>query len=168
MQYDVIPITQSEINNLTVVQTKMLRTAQQKKDELYRKAEKELANFLEMIMGSGMLNSTLYEAKKTELNNECKYQSDILADNLIYNMSLNEPTTGDELGDNGHETGEQVGYIVDYSLTYSERYVIVRDYYLSIENHGERMSLYMADDTAKKYLASYYSTLYDVLYNYSK
>ncbi|MDE6442554.1 MAG: hypothetical protein K2L12_07395 [Clostridia bacterium] len=168
MQYDIIPITQTELKSLTVVQTKMLRTAQQKKDELYRKAEKELASFSEIIMGSGMVNSSLYEAKKTELENECKYQSDILADNLIYNMSLNEPTTGDDIGGDGNETGEQTGYIVDYSLSYNERYVIVRNYYLSIQDRNERMSLYMADDTAKKYLASYYSTLYDVLYTYSR
>lgn len=168
MQYDIIPITKTELDKLTVVQTRMLRTAQQKKDELYRKAHKELDNFREMLMGSGMANSSLYGAKKDELEAECKYQTDILADNLIYNMSLNEPTTGDDPGDGGDETGEQTGYIVDYSLSYSERYVIVRNYYLSIENHAERMALYMADDTAKKYLASYYSTLYDVLYNYSR
>lgn len=166
MKYDIIPITQTELDSLTVVQTKMLRTAQQKKDELYLKAEKELENFREMLMTSGMHNSTLYEAKKAELEADCKRSSAILADNLIYNMKLNEPTNGDDLGDEGGD--EQVGYIVDYSLSYNERYIIVRDYYLAIRDPDERMSIYMADDTAKKYLASYYSSLFDLLYTYSQ
>ncbi len=44
----------------------------------------------------------------------------------------------------------------------------MRDYYLAIENPAERMALYTADDTAKRYLGSYYSTLYNVLYTYSQ
>ncbi len=166
MKFDIIPITQTELDLLTVVQTKMLRTAQLKKNELYMKAEKELENFREMLMSAGTVNSTLYEAKKSELDADCAYQTAILADNLIYNMKLNEPSTDGDLG--GEEGDEQVGYIVDYSLSYNDRYIIVRDYYLAIRDPDERMALYMADDTAKKYLSSYYSTLFDVLYSYSR
>ena len=98
MKFDIIPITQTELDLLTVVQTKMLRTAQLKKNELYMKAEKELENFREMLMSAGTVNSTLYEAKKSELDADCAYQTAILADNLIYNMKLNEPSTDGDLG----------------------------------------------------------------------
>ncbi len=57
---------------------------------------------------------------------------------------------------------------MDYTLSYNERYRIVRDYYLSITDPAERMALYSADDTARKYLGSYYASLYNVLYSYSK
>ena len=166
MEFDVINLTQTEINALTVVQMKMLRTAQQKKDELYHKADKELEMFRTLTLTSGTKNSNLLEDKRTALQEELDYQAALLADNLIYNMSLNEPTNGDELGGSGGDVGS--GYIVDYSLSYNERYVIVRDYYLAIENPHERMALYTADDVAKKYLSSYYTTLYNVLYTYSK
>ena len=81
-------------------------------------------------------------------------------------MALNEPTNGDDVGGEGGD--ESAGYIVDYTLPYNQRYAIVRDYYLSIEDPQERMALYTADEVAKKYLSTYYKTLYDVLYTYSQ
>ena len=39
MLFDIIEITDEELKALSVVQMKMLRTAQQKKDELERKAD---------------------------------------------------------------------------------------------------------------------------------
>lgn len=166
MQFDIINITPEELEKLTVVQMKMLRTAQQKKDELYHKAEKDMKMFRAIVLTSGMKNSTVAEAKQAELQEELDYQTAILADNLIYNMSLNEPTEGGDIGGSGGD--ESAGYIVDYSLSYNERYVIVRDYYLAISDPTERMALYSMDETAKKYLSNYYSTLYNVLYTYSK
>lgn len=166
MEFDIINITAAEIAALSVVQMKMLRTAQQKKNELYHKMESELKMFRALTLTDGMKNSSLLEQKQAELQAEADYQTALLADNLVYNMALNEPTGGDDTGDGGGDASS--GYIVDYTLTYSERYVIVRDYYLAIEDPDERMSLYIADDVAKQYLSGYYSTLFDVLYNYSK
>ena len=166
MLFDIIDITDEELEKLTVVQMKMLRTAQQKKDELVHKAEKDLDLFRTIVLTAGMKNSTLLNDKRTELYDEVKYKCAVLADNLIYNMSLNEPTTGGDTGDDGGDEG--AGYIVDYSLSYNERYVIVRDYYLAIPDPDERMALYAADEVAKKNLGSYYATLYNVLATYSK
>ena len=166
MEFDIIDISQEEVKKLSVVAMKMLRTAQQKKDELYRKNEEELKIFRRIVLTNGMLNSSLLEAKKAELKAELDRQVAILADNLIYNMSLNEPTDGGDTGDPGGDTS--AGYIVDYTLSYNERYRLVRDYYFSIEDPQERMTLYAADDVARKYLSTYYGTLYDVIYSYSK
>ena len=166
MQFDIIDITEDRLKELSVVQMKMLRTAQQKKDELVRKFEKELNMFRAVVFTSVMKNSTLIEDKDRELRDELGYQTALLADNLIYNMSLNEPSNGGDIGGDGGD--EEAGYIVDYTLTYNERYIIVRDYYLAITDPDERMALYAADETAKKYLSSYYTTLYNVLATYSK
>ena len=81
-------------------------------------------------------------------------------------MSLNEPTEGGDVG--GGDGSTESGYIVDYTLPYSERYKLVRDYYFTIEDPQERLALYTVDEVAKQYLSSYYRTLYDVLYSYSK
>lgn len=166
MKFDILDIPQEELNGLSVVQMKMLRTAQQKKDELVRKAQKQLEIFTGAAYSNGMENSTLLKSKRQDAQEELDFQIAVLTDNLVYNMSLNEPTSGGDMGGEGGDEG--AGYIVDYSLSYSERYVLVRDYYLSIENADERMALYSADDTAKKYLSGYYSTLYNVLATYSK
>ena len=166
MEFDVIEITEEQVKKLTNVQMKLLRTAQQKKHELVRKAEKELRVYRALTLGAGMKYSSLNLSKQEDIQKELNLQTVLLADNLIYNMSLNEPSTGGDLGGEGGDEG--AGYIVDYSLSYNERYVIVRDYYLAIKNPAERMALYGADDVAKRYLSSYYSTLYNVLYTYSQ
>lgn len=166
MKFDILDIPEKELDKLSVVQMKMLRTAQQKKDELIRKAGKQFALFKGAALSCGMKSSSLIASQKEEIDGELAFQLAVLTDNLVYNMSLNEPTYGGDLGESGGNEGE--GYLVDYSLSYSERYVLVRDYYLSIENAEERMALYSADETAKKYLSGYYSTLYNVLSTYSR
>ena len=165
MVFDVIDITEEELKKLTTVQMKMLRTAQSKKDELVRKADMDMQMYRSIVLTAGMKNSTLWADKRAEVYNELDGKCALLADNLIYNMSLNEPPDGS--GGDG-DGDESAGYIVDYSLSYNERYVIVRDYYLAIPDPDERMALYAADEVAKKYLSSYYATLYNVLATYSK
>lgn len=166
MEFDIINITQEEYAELPVVSVRMLRTAQQKKNELTIKFSNEFKTFKRIFYTNGMANSSLVADKKAELDAEYLRQVSVLKDNLIYNMALNEPNDGGDVGGDGGD--ESAGYIVDYTLPYSERYALVRDYYMAIEDKNERMALYTADEVAKKYLSSYYTHLYDVLYTYSK
>lgn len=161
MTFDIIPLEEGELKAFTTIQVQLLRTAQKKKNELAHKLESDLALFKKMIIGNGMKGSTLYEQKKRELEAEYDYQVEILREQLLYSLDINEPYPDDD-------DMEMVGYIVDYSLSYSERYAIVREYYLSIDNAALRMQLYTNDDVAKRYLGSYYSILYNVLYSYSR
>lgn len=162
MTFDIINLKEGELESFSTIQMQLLRTAQKKKDELEHKMENELALFNNMILGNGMKNSTLYEQKKTALETEFNYQVGILKEQLLYSLSINDPYPDED------EDREMVGYIVDYTLTYSERYAIVREYYLAIDNAALRMQLYTDDDVAKRYLGSYYSILYNVLYSYSR
>ena len=57
--------------------------------------------FRAVVFTSGMKNSTLIEDKDRELRDELGYQTALLADNLIYNMSLNEPSNGGDIGGDG-------------------------------------------------------------------
>lgn len=157
MLFDIIDISDEELIKLSVAKMKLLRTAQQKKDALIHNAEKELAQYKEKLLTAGMKDSTLYDDKKAELDAEVEYQCAILADNLVYDMSVSSS------GGSGEENIDDYYYTVDYSLSYNERYIIVRDYYLSIKDKTERMARYSADEVAKKYLGSYYGTLYNVL-----
>lgn len=158
MQFDIISLTEEELNKLTVAQMKLLRAAQQRKDELERNAQKEWEKFREKVLGEGMKNSTLLDDMKAALDEEVSYKCSVLADNLIYDMSVSGKSGGTVSGPD-----YSAGYLVDYSLSYNERYIIVRDYYLAIKDRTERMKKYAADEVAKKYLGSYYETLYNVL-----
>lgn len=164
MEFDIIEITEEELEMLTTIQVKLLRTAQQNKNELYHNLQADLQTYYNLCNTNNVYLSSLYTDKKAELEKEYEYQVEILREQLIYNMSMGEPTHDGETGDSG---SDDTGYIVDYELSYLERYIVVRDYYLSIEDPAERMALYAADETAQDYLGSYYTSLYDYLSTYT-
>lgn len=162
MTFDIIELKEGELEGFSTIQVQLLRTAQKKKNELRHKLESDLELFKKLILGNGTVNSTLYEQKREELENEFEYQVAILREQLLYSLDVNEPYP------DGDEDQEMVGYIVDYTLSYTDRYAIVREYYLAIDDPALRMKLYTDDEVAKRYLGSYYSVLYNVLYNYSR
>lgn len=164
MEFDVIEVTEEQLKKFTAVQMQLLRTAQKNKNALKVKYAQELELFQKLVYTDGMKNSSLYEGKRAELAAEFEREVGIIVEQLNYSIEQNGPFN-DGSGSGGDQS---VGYIVDYSLSYTERYIIVRDYYLSIPDPAERMSLYANDAVAKKYLQSYYSTLYDVLSSYSR
>lgn len=166
MTFDIIEITEEEAQALSTVQLKLLRTAQQKKNELAHKLEIQLEEYLSLALTDGMEKSSVLGDYQSEARAEYERQVEILREQLIFNMSLGEPTTDDETGDGG---GDDAGYVVDYELTYLERYIHVRDYYLSIPDPNERLALYTADEVAKKYLGkNYYNYLYDYLSQFTR
>ncbi|MGN0805806.1 MAG: hypothetical protein ACI4MC_02100 [Candidatus Coproplasma sp.] len=160
MIFDIVDITEDEVDLLTTVQKKLLRTAQQKKDEMVRKRDKQLYELKIMLNSNNVENSSIYRQTAAEIQNEYQTELDILVEQLQFNMSLREPTNGDETGDSGMDNS---GYIVDYELSYLERYIEVRDYYLTIEDPNERIALLQADTVAQEYLGTYYSVLFDYL-----
>ena len=163
MQFDIIDMTEEELTALSTVQMRLLRSAQREKDELTVKLAEDKQTFYNILISNGTSDSSLYEDKCAELDEAYQREVEIIKDDLVYNMSLNVPTADD---DNPSGSGEEVGYIVDYSLSYLDRYQIVRNYYMSIADPAERIAAYTADDTAQDYLGQYYTTLYNVLYQY--
>ena len=166
MTYDILDLEEDDILAMSVVQTKLLRTAQKSKNELEHQLEEEKQAFYNIVVANGTLNSSIYEAKCAQLDAEYEREVEILREQLIFNLSLNEPTTDDELGDSGLGEDEGTGYIVDYSLSYVDRYTIVKSYYMAIADPAERLALYAADTTAMEYLGQYYNTLYNLLSQY--
>ncbi len=158
MKFDVIDISDEEIEKLNSAQLTLLRTAQQKSDELTRQVNEDFWNEYEKICSAGMVNSTLIDDMYTVIYDEYNYKLDVLKDNLIYSMSLKSGEDKDE--------SSKTGYLVDYSLSYDERYSIVRKYYLAIKDREERMNKYRDDEVAMDYLGSYYNILYNLLSTY--
>ncbi len=165
MTFDIIDITEAEVKKLDSVRLKLLRTAQQKKDELYHKLESELAEQKRLAYSNRMENSTLYTQVAAELTAEYEYQVEIVREQLNFNMSLGEPTLGQEMGPTGNNGSN--GYIVNYELSYMERYIEVRDYYLTIEDPNERIQILRQDQVARQYLGSYYNTLFNYLVQFT-
>lgn len=164
MEFDILEFKPEELKALSTIQLKLLRTAQQKKNQLYHELLQDCQTYKEIVLANGMYNSTLYEQKAAALKVEYEYQVEIIREQLIFNMSLNEPTYGGETGDSGSSTS---GYLVDYELSYLQRYIQVRDYYMAIEDPVERLALYQADSVAMAYLDSYYNTLYNYLESFT-
>lgn len=162
MEFDIIEITEEELAKYSAVQMQLLRTAQKNKNKLRRNLEKEMEMFKQIVLTDDVYDSSLIEQKRAELEADFNYEVEILAEQLLYSLELNSPIYDDD------ENYEDVGYPVDYSLSYVDRYYVVRNYYLSIEDPNERMALYAADEVAKKYLGTYYVSLYNALSTYSK
>lgn len=167
MNFDIIEISDEEVEKLTVVQLKLLRTAQQKKDALYHKLQNDLREYKMTFATSGRKMSSIYNTMEFDLLQEFYYQVEIIREQLEFNMSLREPTTGDETGGGGETGGDETGYVVDYQLSYLERYIAVRDYYLTIEDPNERLEIFNKDQVARKYLDSYYTHLFDYFYSFT-
>lgn len=162
MEFDIIDVTEEELKEYSAVQMQLLRSAQKEKNELAHKMEQELAMFKKLVYTDDMKESSLLEQKRAELQAEFEYKVAILVEQFRYALEMTEPYIPE------NPDADKVGYIVDYTLPYTDRYNIVRDYYLAITDVNERMALYSADEVAKDYLSSYYRTLYNVLYTYSR
>lgn len=160
MIFDIVNITDDEVDLLTTVQKKLLRTAQQKKNEMVRKRDEQLFELKIMCNSNNVENSSIYRQTAAKIESNYQTELDILVEQLQFNMSLREPTNGDETGGSG---SDDTGYIVDYELSYLERYIVVRDYYLAIEDPNERIALLQADTVAMEYLGTYYNVLFDYL-----
>ena len=160
MEFNIIDVSDDYYANLSVYQRQALRTAQKKKDELERKAEKKIALFRRNLYTNGTQNSSLLEQKTKEISDELEYEIGVLKEQLMYSLSLD--------GAYNDSGSVDAPYLVDYSLSYTDRYVIVREYYMAIPDPQQRVDLYLKDDVAKQYLGKYYNSLYNVLLTYCK
>lgn len=161
MEFDIISVTEEYYAELNAKQRNFLRTAQKKKNALEKKAEKEIAQFRRKLYTNSVQTSTLLDQKTLEILTRLEYEIEIIREQLLYDMTVEEKPEKVEGPDH-----IGVEYLVDYSLSYTERYVIVRDYYLSIPDPQARVDLYLKDEVARDYLGRYYTSLYNVLLTY--
>lgn len=164
MDIDIINITAAELAEMTVMEQKLIRTAQQKKNELLHKKQKNVEEYTQLIRSNNSYNASIWLHYQDMLNEEYTYQVELLREQLMYNLSVHEPTSGEETGGSG---SDNTGYAVDYELSYIERYIEVRDYYMAIPDPNERLTLLAADTVAQKYLGTYYSTLFNYVASFT-
>ena len=159
MIFDIIDVSEEYYLNLSTAQRRLLITAQKNKDRLVRKAEKEIAKYRRKLLADGVQTSALLHQKTKEVYDELDYEIKILKEQLINSININM-----YVADNPDYSDAK--YEVDFTLPYTYRYIIVRDYYLSIPDPFLRVELFSKDEVAKKYLGMYYDSLYNVLMTY--
>lgn len=160
MEFDIIEVSDDYYDSLTMAQRRVLREAQIKKNGLVRKAEKEIAKFRRKLYTNGVQTSSLLAQKTAEIYSELEYETEVLKSRLLFDIERLTPDKEEELD------YSSAPYLVDFKLNYTDRYVIVRDYYLSLPDPRERVQLYLQDEIAKIYLGIYYTSLYNVLMTY--
>lgn len=126
------------------------------KEEYTRGCVKETnAAAARRLARSGILTDILARLKK---------EYDALADKIQRELdeSLDALYAEGETGEGG-SGGEDTPYEVDYSLPMRERYITVKNYYLSYDDPQAALDDFLEDEVAKDYLGTYYSFLQELL-----
>ena len=161
MKIDIISYTDEQFAALTETQLQEIRLVQAEKDELTAKLEKAKEKEYYRILKNGTARSMLYEQACERLQAEYETEVERLRNGLVFYLQYTC---------RGNDTSaDSAPYIVNYALSYEERYVIVRDYYMSAYDDGEeRFEAFRMDTIARNYLGEYYATLSDYIRAYAE
>ncbi|MBR2341819.1 MAG: hypothetical protein IKA72_05375 [Clostridia bacterium] len=161
MKIDIISYTQEQFAALTETQLQEIRLVQAEKDELTAKLEKAKEKEYFRFLKSGTSRSMLYEQACERLDADYQTEVERLRNSLIFYLQYTC---------RGNDTSvDDAPYIVNYALSYEQRYVIVRDYYMTAYTDGaERFEAFRLDTIARNYLGEYYATLSDYLRAYAE
>ena len=153
MTIDIISYTDEQFAKLTEEQILEVQSAQLKKERLKSRLEEDIANQKNELLTQGIYRSDIFALCKEKLQKQYDLEVENLRDSLLFYLRFaSKPEQG------------SAGYPLDYSLTINERYVVVRDFYLS--QYGDanaRFEAFRNDEAAKVYLSEAYSTLYAYL-----
>ena len=161
MKIDIISYTAEQFATLSESQLQEIRLVQAQKDELYAKLEKAKQKEFFRILSSGTARSMLYEQSCASLEAEYEAEVEKLRKGLIFYLQYSS---------RGNDTSvDSAPYVVNYELSYEQRYIIVRDYYMSAyTNASQRFEAFRMDVVARNYLGEYYGTLSDYLRAYAE
>ena len=151
---DIIDFTNIQYSLLTKGQLQTIRTAQQKKDRLYRDLQKALRKEKHRLVKNGVFRSKLYELLVERLTEEYEEEVDVVRQGLLFYLRYSM------------QPDQNAPYEVDYSLEYAERVAGVRAYYEQTyaSSASARFEAFKKDKFAKTYLGEYYAMLYDYFY----
>ena len=163
MTYDVINLSADEIDGMCLKQIELLRAAQKKKNELEHKLNADIEELKRQSYSRRVEFGTVIPQVTEELKKEYEYRVEVLREQLIFDLAHVDSEEEDYKG-----SDVDAPYRVDYRLSYLERYIIVKDYYLSIADADERLDIYRFDMVAFDYLGSYYNTLFNYFSSLAK
>ena len=161
MKIDIISYTDEQFAALTETQLQEIRQVQAEKDKLSAKLEKAKEEEYFRVLENGTARSLIYEQSCAKLDEEYAVEVERLRNGLIFYLQYSS---------RGNDTSaDSAPYIVNYALSYEQRYVIVRDYYMSAYNNPtQRFEAFRMDPIAGGYLGEYYATLSSYLRAYAE
>jgi hypothetical protein len=150
---DIITFTESQFAALTRGQLQTVKTAQQKKDRLYKELREKLRREKHKLVKNGVFLSGIYEVLKERLTAECEREVELVRQCLLFYLRYSMKPSA--------STVTSVEYTVDYALSDEARLNIVRDYYdTQYQDPVERFEAFKLDGVAPQYLGELYAPLY--------
>ena len=162
MTIDIVDLTDEKYADLNAVQMAMVRAAQVKKNEIVAEADEEKASIQRQLVANNFARSYVQVMANARINTAQYKAIEALKEDLDYQLAY------ESLGSEGHEQGPyRYPENPNYNLTPSQRFLVVREYYMSVTDDPDaRLQAYTVDSLARTYLGEYYATLYDLLASY--
>ena len=162
MTIDIVDLTDPEYSDLNAVQMAMVRTAQVKKNEILAKADEEKAEISQRLVANNFARSYVQVMANARITTAANAQIQALKEDLDYQLAYEAlESEGDENGPYRYPENP------NYNLMPSQRFLVVREYYMSVTDDPDaRLQAYTVDTLARSYLGEYYITLYDLLASY--
>ncbi len=162
MTIDIVDLTDPEYSDLNAVQMAMVRTAQVKKNEILAKADEEKAEICRRLVANNFARSYVQVMANARITTAANAQIQALKEDLDYQLAY------EALESEGNENGPyRYPENPNYNLMPSQRFLVVREYYMSVTDDPDaRLQAYTVDTLARSYLGEYYITLYDLLASY--
>lgn len=162
MTIDIIDLTDPEYSDLNAVQLSMVRVAQTKKNDILAEAEEEKTQLKNQLISNNFARSSVYDYAASRIDAEAQAQVEVVKEDLLYQLAY------ESLGSEGNEMGPyRYPENPNYNLTASQRFLVVRNYYMTITDDPDaRLQAYAMDTLAQSYLGEFYATLYDLLASY--
>ena len=155
MEIDIISYKAVQFAALTTSGVREIRTTQLRKNKLLRQLDKNLKKERNSLLKKGIFDSCIWEQIQSKMQAECNAQIEELRESLLFYLEYIAKTKVDV---------SKVPYNVDYALSFEERYVQVKNYYLTTYTEANaRFGTFILDTFAPAYLGELYSMLYDEL-----
>ena len=162
MTIDIVDLTDEKYADLNAVQMAMVRAAQVKKNEIVAEADEEKASIQRQLVANNFARSYVQVMANARINTAQYKAIEALKEDLDYQLAY------ESLGSEGNEQGPyRYPENPNYNLTPSQRFLVVREYYMSVTDDPDaRLKAYTVDSLARTYLGKYSATLYDLLASY--
>ena len=164
MVIDIIDMTDEQYANLSSVQLAMVRAAQAQKDKTLQAAEEEKAQLFRFMLSDRAARSSALQCSWEQIDDAAEEEIARIKADLNYQLAY------EAISNEGNASGPyRYPENPNYNLSYSQRFLVVRNYYMSATDDADaRLQSYAMDTLAREYLGEFYQTLYELLASYCK
>ena len=161
MTIDIIDFTAEQFAFLSEEQILQIKYAQGDKDKLTADYDRKKKMAFYEIIEKGMGRSKLYEETCKTLDEEYNRKVERIRNGLVFYLQYS--VRGND------SLAENAPYLVNFGWPYEERYLIVREYYMTTYSDPvERFEAFRLDIFAGNYLGEYYGILNSYLRAYAE